>query len=60
MIQREQTLEEVRILSKGTASTPMMCGEPAGKPWSCDGEESSRKRVGNAQIWNDREENRRD
>ena len=32
MLQREQTLEEVGILSKGTASTPMMCGEPAGKP----------------------------
>lgn len=39
MIQRERTLEEIGIVSKGTASTLKMCGEPAGKPWSCDGEE---------------------
>ena len=60
MIQREQTLEEVRILSKGTASTPMMRGEPAGKPWSWDGEENSRNEVGIAQIRNDYEKNGRD
>ena len=59
MPQREQSLEEVGSLSKGTASTPMMCGEPAGKPWSCEGEENSRNKAGIAQIWYDREKARR-
>ena len=59
MLQREQTPEEVGILSKGTASRPMMCGEPAGKPWSCDGEENTRNKAGIAQIWYDYEKDRK-
>ena len=51
MIRREQTLKEVGTLSKGAVSTPMMCGGLAGKPWSCDGEESFRKEAGIAEIW---------
>ena len=31
--------------------TSSMCGKPAGKPWSGDGEENSRNKVGIAQIW---------
>ena len=44
MLQLEQSPKEVGILSKGTASTPMMCGGPAGKPWSCDGKEKAWRR----------------
>ena len=37
-----------------------MCEEPAGKPWSCDGEGNSKIKAGTAPIWCGYEMNRRD